>query len=248
MTREVEPTLAATADAIPAPGPLGRAPLSSAVEDYLKTIYALREEAAREGGTTVSTQALAQRLGVAPPSASAMLKKLDALGLAHHEPYRGVQLSAAGEKIALEIVRHHRIIETFLAQVLGLEWDKVHDEAERLEHVLSETLEAKMAEVLGHPTRDPHGAPIPSPDGAVDYGEETRLCDAAAGFAGRICRVADENGELLRHLSELGLQIGAGVQVTRAQSIEGVLRLRVNGREQVVGTAPARAVWVERHG
>jgi DtxR family Mn-dependent transcriptional regulator len=226
---------------IPKAQSLGRAPLSSAVEDYLKAIHALRED----GLEVVSTQALANRLGVAPPSATAMLKKLDALGLAHHEPYRGVHLSTAGEKIALEIVRHHRIIETFLSQILGLEWDKVHDEAERLEHVLSEEVEAKMAEVLGNPTRDPHGAPIPSVEGAIEYSSETRLSEAVAGFSGQICRVSDENAEVLRHLRQLGLILGAQVEVVRSEGVEGVIQTQIDGREQVIGQSPARFVWLE---
>jgi DtxR family Mn-dependent transcriptional regulator len=220
---------------------LGRAPLSSAVEDYLKAIYALRED----GEAVVSTQSLANRMGVAPPSATAMLKKLDSLGLAHHEPYRGVALSPAGEKIALEVVRHHRIIETFLAEILGLSWDKVHDEAERLEHVISEEVEAKMAAVLGHPTRDPHGAPIPALDGAIHTSPETRLCDLEAGWSGKIGRVADESGDVLRHLSDLGLRPSVRIEVLRAVAAEGVLKLLVGGKEKIVGMAPARAVWVD---
>ncbi|RYG74977.1 metal-dependent transcriptional regulator [bacterium] len=219
---------------------LGRAPLSSAVEDYLKAIYALRED----GETVVSTQSLANRLGVAPPSATAMLKKLDGLGLAHHEPYRGVALSPAGEKIALEVVRHHRIIETFLAEILGLSWDKVHDEAERLEHVISEEVEAKMAAVLGHPTHDPHGSPIPALDGALPNSPEARLCDLKEGWTGKVTRVADENGDVLRHLSDLGLRPGSQIEVIRAVAAEGVLKLQVAGEERIVGIAPARAVWV----
>ncbi len=224
--------------------PLGRAPLSSAVEDYLKAIHALGEE----GLAVVTTQSIANRLGVAPPSATAMLKKLDALGLAHHEPYRGVKLSAAGEKIALEIVRHHRIIETFLTQILGLEWDKVHDEAERLEHVISEELEAKMAAKLGHPTRDPHGAPIPDLNGKVEALHEMRLSDAKAGFIGRVCRVADEDAEILRHLSDLGLCLDAPIEVLRAQALEGVIKLRLASGEITLGIAPAARVWVESQG
>lgn len=220
---------------------LGRAPLSSAVEDYLKAIHALRED----GLATISTQSIANRLGVSPPSATAMLKRLDSLGLAHHEPYHGVQLTAAGEKIALEIVRHHRIIETFLSEILGLEWDKVHDEAERLEHVISEELEAKMAAKLGHPTRDPHGAPIPDVDGRIEPSEAIRLCDAPRGYAGQIGRVSDENGAVLRHLSEVGLHIGTRFEVLRAERLEGVLKLRLEGGEITLGLAPAAQIWVK---
>jgi len=137
-------------------GPLGRAPLSSAVEDYLKAIYTLGA-----GGSPVTTQVLADHLGIAPASATNMAKRLAGMGLARHTPYRGIELSEAGERIAIEIVRHHRIIETFLSEVLGLDAAKVHAEAERLEHVLSEEVEALMMAKLGHPTVDPHGKEIP---------------------------------------------------------------------------------------
>lgn len=138
-------------------GPLGRAPLSSAVEDYLKAIYSLGA-----GGEVVTTQSLADHLGIAPASATNMAKRLAAMGLAHHTPYHGIELSETGERIAAEVVRHHRIIETFLSQVLGLSDDKLHAEAERWEHVLSEEVEALMMDKLGHPTLDPHGSPIPA--------------------------------------------------------------------------------------
>lgn len=152
---------------------------------------------------------------------------------------------AAGEKIALEIVRHHRIIETFLSEILGLEWVKVHDEAERLEHVISEELEAKMAAKLGHPTRDPHGAPIPDLNGKIHLGSQTRLCDAGAGFAGRVCRVADEDAQVLRHWSEMGLCLDTQLEVLRAEPIEAVLTLRLANGEITLGAAPAALVWVE---
>src|SRR5690606_39879727 len=149
--------------------------LSAAAEDYLKTIYKLRDDDA-----PTTTQAVAARLSVAPPSATAMIKKLAAMKLVRHTPYRGVELTEAGEKIALEVIRHHRLIETYLAEVLGVAWDKVHDEAERWEHVLSEEVEAKMAAALGNPTRDPHGAPIPALDGSVPRDGWTRLSEAVA--------------------------------------------------------------------
>lgn len=138
-------------------GPLGRAPLSSAVEDYLKAIHTL----SATNSAPVTTQALADHLGIAPASATNMAKRLAGMGLAHHTPYRGIELSEAGERIAVEVVRHHRIIETFLLEVLGLDAAKVHAEAERMEHVLSEEVEALMMAKLGHPTLDPHGKPIP---------------------------------------------------------------------------------------
>ncbi len=138
-------------------GPLGRAPLSSAVEDYLKAIHTL----GAASSAPVTTQALADHLNIAPASATNMAKRLAGMGLAHHTPYRGIELSETGERIAVEVVRHHRIIETFLLEVLGLDAAKVHAEAERLEHVLSEEVEALMMAKLGHPTLDPHGKPIP---------------------------------------------------------------------------------------
>ena len=221
---------------------LGRAPLSAAVEDYLKTIYTLRSE----GEEVVTTQALANRLEIAPPSATAMAKKLAQMGLANHTPYRGIELSESGEKIALEVIRHHRIIETYLAEVLGMPWDKIHDEAERLEHVISEEVEARMMEALGHPKRDPHGAPIPCLEGTVEQANEIRLSSAPVGFKGNIARVSDESAEALRHLMGLRLEIDAQIEVTRAETVEGVLHFRVadEKEERIIGLAPARLVWV----
>jgi DtxR family Mn-dependent transcriptional regulator len=135
--------------------------LSSTVEDYAKAIYALET---RAGGAAVSTNALAERLGVTPASASAMVKKLDGLGLVTHVPYKGVQLTPAGVRVALEVLRHHRLLELYLAETLGVDVDEVHEEADRLEHALSEELEQRIDKALGYPTHDPHGDPIPSAD------------------------------------------------------------------------------------
>jgi len=237
-----------------------RKTLSSSGEDYLKAIYKLRGEGASdvrsegasdvrsEGASAtsanVSTQALAARLGVAAPSATAMVKKLATMKLVVHSPYRGVELTRAGEQIALEVIRHHRLVETYLSEVLGVAWDKVHDEAERWEHVLSEEVEAKMAEALGHPTRDPHGAPIPAVDGTIARDNWTRLGEASSGTTWTMCRASDKRGETLRHLGELGLVPGARIEVLRAAPEEGVLHLRVGGRKQILGKAPADAVFV----
>lgn len=214
--------------------------LSAACEDYLKTIYKLRSD-----GETVTTQAVAARLDVAPPSATAMIKKLASLKLARHEKYRGVELTPAGEKIALEVIRHHRLVETYLAEILGLDWDKVHDEAERWEHVLSEEVEAKMAAALGYPTRDPHGAPIPTLEGSVAQDGWLRLSETSAGTAATVRRVSDESADLLRHLQEVNLVPGREIEVLRAAPMEGVLQLRVAGKRKTIGLAPAQAVFVE---
>ena len=214
--------------------------LSAAAQDYLKTIYQLGR-----GGAPVTTQAIADRLGVAAPSATAMVKKLAALNLVHHAPYRGVELSPAGEKIALEMIRHHRLIETYLAEILGVSWDKVHDEAERWEHILSDEVEAKIAEALNHPSHDPHGAPIPTIDGEIAHDDWTPLSQSRAGARVVVRRVEDENAELLRHLREVGLVPGASVEVLRAAPAEGVLQLRVGGENRTLGLAPATAIFVE---
>ena len=225
--------------------------LSPAVEDYLKTIYHLREESEGlvsavpvESAGGVTTQAVAARLGVAAPSATAMIKKLAVLGLAHHTPYRGVELSESGEKVALEVIRHHRLSETFLTQVLGVDWDRAHEEADKWEHVLSEEVEARMAALLGDPTHDPHGAPIPTLDGQVARGAGTPLALAQAGARVVVRRVSDEDAELLRHLGAVGLVPGAEVEVLRAVAAEGVLQLRVGDQRHVIGLAPALAILV----
>src|SRR3954463_5321390 len=147
--------------------------VTSAVEDYAKAIYALETR----GPGAVTNNALAERLGVSAASASSMVKKLDGLGLVTHVPYHGVQLTPAGLKVALEVIRHHRLLERYLAEELGVPWDRVHDEAEVLEHVLSEELEELIAAKLGHPTRDPHGDPIPTPDLRIVEGPTTALHD-----------------------------------------------------------------------
>src|SRR5438128_4612906 len=157
------------------------APTSSAVEDYAKAIYAL----AAESDGPVSTNAVAERLGVTPASASAMVKRLDELGLARHVPYRGVELTARGSQLALEVLRHHRLLELYLAESLGVPWDRVHDEAEVLEHVLSEELEELIAAKLGHPTHDPHGDPIPTRDGRIVEAASIPLNALEPGARGR---------------------------------------------------------------
>src|SRR5690349_1906543 len=179
--------------------------MTHAVQDYAKAIYALEE---REGAA-VSTNALAERMGVTAASASSMVKRLDGLGLVTHVPYRGVQLTDAGTKVALEILRHHRLLELYLAESLGVPWDRVHDEAEVLEHVLSEELEELIAAKLGHPTHDPHGDPIPTRDGRIVEAASIPLNALEPGARGRFARVSDSDPEMLRYLGERGIAPGA---------------------------------------
>ena len=214
---------------------------SAAVEDYAKAIYALEGR----GGAAVSTNALAERLGVTPGSASGMLHKLDGLGLVTHEPYRGVRLTPEGARVALEVLRHHRLLELYLSESLGVPWDRVHDEAEVLEHVLSEELEALIAAKLGHPTHDPHGDPIPSVDLTIDERPTEPLDALAAGRRGTFVRVSDSDPDMLRYLAERGIAPGDEVEVVERQPFGGPVFARFGQRVQVLGGALARAMRVE---
>ena len=220
--------------------------LSAATEDYLKTILHLREEApVSASAEAVTTQAIAGRLEVAAPSATAMIKKLATLGLVRHTPYRGVELTDAGEKAALEVTRHHRLSESFLTEILGLEWDKAHIEAEKWEHVLSEEVEARMAAMLGNPTHDPHGSPIPTLDGRMARETGEPLAHMKAGARAVVRRVSDEDAAVLRYLQSVGLVPGARVEITRAVPAEGVMQIRVGETEHTIGLAPTLAVIAE---
>jgi DtxR family Mn-dependent transcriptional regulator len=172
--------------------------ISSAIEDYAKAIYALELRA----GEAVTTNALAERLGVTPGSASGMVKRLAELGLVEHEPYRGVQLTEDGRRVALEVIRHHRLLELYLVQSLGVPWDRVHEEAEVLEHVLSEELEELIAAQLGDPTHDPHGDPIPTRELTIEEESTQSLQSLEAGACGRFARVSDSDPEMLRFLAD----------------------------------------------
>jgi DtxR family Mn-dependent transcriptional regulator len=199
--------------------------LSESQEDYLKKIYVLAESMSQ-----VSTQALADHLKVKPASVTGMLKKLAELNLVEYERYRGVQLTAAGEKIAIEILRHHRLIELYLSEVLGYSWDEIHDEAERLEHHISEKFEAKIAEKLGFPTHDPHGDPIPRPD--LTFADEpslTVLSSVIPGTTVTIKRVRSSDKDMLTLLSKLGLIPGTELNIVSNES-DGVRVLLSNER------------------
>jgi DtxR family Mn-dependent transcriptional regulator len=218
--------------------------VTSAVEDYAKAIYALE---ARSDGGAVSTNAIAERLGVTAASASNMVKKLDSLGLVRHVPYRGVQLTAEGARVALEVIRHHRLLELYLAESLGVPWDRVHDEAEVLEHVLSEELEELIAAKLGHPTHDPHGDPIPTAELTIEEGPRTMLQELEPGTAGIFVRVSDSDPSMLRYLAERGIFPGAGFEVVDKQPFDGPVFARFGDDEgvHVLGGSLARAMRVE---
>ncbi|MGH2918335.1 MAG: metal-dependent transcriptional regulator [Solirubrobacteraceae bacterium] len=215
---------------------------SSAIEDYAKSIYSLQQ---RAGGDPVSTNALAERCGVTPASASAMVKKLAERGLAVHEPYHGVTLTEAGQRLALEMLRHHRLLELYLAEHLDVPWDRIHEEAEALEHVLSEELEARIAAKLGNPTHDPHGDPIPDRDLVIDEGETEALSNVPDGRGGRFVRVSDTDPEMLRYLAERGIAIGDRCRVIGRQPFDGPLTVRFGDVEHVLGGTLARAMRVD---
>ena len=219
-----------------------------ASQDYLKGIFMLEEEAGRGGSSplAVSTKALSERMKVSAASATNMLKKLGALGLVEHVPYQGAALTVAGRKVALEVIRHHRLLETYLAEALGVPWDKVHAEAEVLEHVLSEELEERISALLGHPTSDPHGHPIPSKDLAMPQTSERLLWDVPAGSEAEVDRVSDSAGETLRYLGELGIKPGVRLSVLGRGPVNGPLLIRLpdGASETAISRELAEAVWV----
>jgi DtxR family Mn-dependent transcriptional regulator len=214
--------------------------LSESIENYAKAIYALEQRS----NEAVTTNALAARLDVTPASASNMVKKLAELKLVTHEPYRGVRLTGKGRKVALEVLRHHRLLELYLAESLGVPWDRVHDEAEILEHVLSEELEELIAAKLGHPTHDPHGDPIPSRDLSISEERTESLAALEVGTCGVFVRVSDSDPEMLRYLSERGITPGDSFEVVERQPFDGPLSTRFGGRVHVLGGALARAMRV----
>ena len=219
-------------------------PASEAVEDYAKAIYALQ----RQGGDSITTSALAARLDVAPSSVTAMLKRLQDLGLVSYEPYHGVTLSAAGERVALEVLRHHRLLESFLADALEMPWDRVHDEAEVLEHYISEDLESLIADKLGNPELDPHGDPIPSPDLDLAADSTQALARLEVGQAGTFARVSDSDPEMLRYLAERGVRPGARLEVVGSEPFGGPVFVDVDGRELALGAALAEKIRIELGG
>ncbi len=216
-----------------------RPKLSAAMEDYLKAVFLLQDE-----GNSVTTVSLAAHLGVAPPSVTSMVKRLHEMGLAVHSPYHGVELTPAGRAVAVEIVRHHRLIELYLAEFLDVPWDRVHDEAERLEHVLSEDLETRMAEKLGQPEFDPHGDPIPSSEGMVPELPTLALWDVLPGSRVVVARVSDRDPGLLTYLPSVNLIPGARVDVLDLSPYNATQTIQVDGAKHVIGSDLAKSIRV----
>lgn len=215
--------------------------ITPVIEDYLKAIYSLRQH-----GETVRTVALAENLNLKPPSVTAMLKTLANLKLIEYEPYRGVELTEKGRLIALEIVRHHRLIELYLVEALGFSWDEVHDEAEVLEHFISEKLEARIAAYLGDPTHDPHGDPIPTLDGKLPTGETVTLADLELKTKVRVLRVRDQQPERLRYLAALGIVPDATLKIVGSEPFEGPITVGIGKKTHALDRQLTRMITVEK--
>jgi DtxR family Mn-dependent transcriptional regulator len=209
--------------------------VTSAVEDYLKALFELGER-------SVKTQALAAALAVSPASVTGMLRKLSELHLIEYEPYQGASLTQAGRKMALETIRHHRLIETYLAEALGYEWHEVHDEAEKLEHHISEDFEDRIATALGHPTHDPHGDPIPARDGELPIDAGRPLVDYQTGDRLRITRITDQRTEVLRFLDSNGLVPGSELSIREIATAAGIMMLESDGRQVPVAIELAERI------
>ncbi|WP_433003328.1 metal-dependent transcriptional regulator [Kribbella sp. CA-294648] len=214
---------------------------TEAVEDCLRTIFKLAGR-----NSVVTTSVLAEQLRVTPPTVSVMLKRLEASGLVTRSSNRHVRLTAHGERHATEVTRRHRLVETFLVEVLGLDWDEVHEEADVLEHALSDRLEARIDALLGHPTHDPHGDPIPSRTGEHSETWATPLADAAVGRRFRVDRVADDDSEVLRYLADRGIRPGAVLEVVRREPFGGPLWVRVGKQRHALGPLLTETVHGER--
>ncbi len=214
--------------------------LSPQIQDYLKNIYQLQSEHSQ-----VPTTALAERLGVSAPTVSSMVRKLAELKLVDHQPYKGVQLTPEGERLALGVLRAHRLCETYLVRVLGFAWDEAHVEAERLEHAMSAKLTDRLEEALDYPTSDPHGHPIPSRDGQVPCCEGEPLTALKPGETGTILQIKDDTPKLLRYLGELGLYPGETITVLEVAPFSGPIHVRLGDVDQVVGREVAEHVVVQ---
>jgi len=218
--------------------------LSEAVQDYLKSIYKLGR--GPEAGAMVSTTLIAERMGVSAASATNMVKKLSEMRLLEHRPYQGVELTEAGVRVALEIVRHHRLLELYLRQALGYDWDAVDAEADRLEHAISEDFEDRIDEALGFPTVGAHGEPIPTKDGSIAEPEYARLSELSEGQRACIRQVSDRDPEFLRYLDRNGLILGTEFRIAVVAPFRGPIRLDITrGGEQHIGLEAAEAIFVD---
>ena len=213
--------------------------LTHAAEDYLKSIYKLQEKVGK-----VSTGILAEYLKVKPASATGMIKKLKTMKLVRHERYQGVTLTNSGKAIALEIIRHHRLLELYLFKALGVPWDGVHEEAEKLEHVISEDVEARMDEFLGYPTADPHGAPIPDKNGVVTQTAYVPMTDLCDGQSCIVAEVSDTDSAMLRYLGSFNLYPGTAFRVIEVAPFEGPYTIDVAGQQVVIGREVAKHIFV----
>ncbi|HKF14596.1 MAG TPA: metal-dependent transcriptional regulator [Gaiellaceae bacterium] len=213
--------------------------LTHAIQDYVKEIYKLESS-----GRQATTSALAERLEVSPPSVTSMLKKLASLGLVEHRRYHGATLTESGKRVALEVIRHHRLLEKYLAETLGLPLDAVHAEADRLEHALSEELEAHIDRTLGYPTYDPHGDPIPDADLNVAAQDLTPLAALDVGTKATVSRVPDGDGELLRYLAKLKLTPGSRLEVRESAPFDGPVTVRVGGADHAISRELAAQIAV----
>lgn len=214
--------------------------INEAIEDYLKTIYEIQSECGR-----VATTVLARRMSIAPASATGMIKRLAELNLVSYQPYQGIELTSHGSKIALEVLRHHRLIELYLVEALGMSWDKVHHEAERLEHVMSKELIERIDLYLGHPAFDPHGQPIPDSEGNIAKVSAVRLADLKTGQSAVVSEVIDRDPKMLRYLAELGIFPKASVHVLDIAPFEGPIRILIGDDEKSIGFELAKSIFVK---
>jgi DtxR family Mn-dependent transcriptional regulator len=213
---------------------------SQSIEDYLKAIYKL--QSLDEGG--VSTSNLAKEMGVSNASVTNMLKRLSKLGMVDYQSYYGTNLTKSGEKIALEMIRHHRLLELYLTEMLGYSWDEVHDEAEKLEHYISEQFEDKIAELLNNPTVDPHGAPIPTKDGEMPITTSRKLSNVEPAISCIVKRVKNQDGKTLRKLEQAGILPGVKVLVVKKDEEADCLHLEVEGQNTVIKNSLAAQIFV----
>jgi len=213
--------------------------LSQSVEDYLKAIYLLEFD-----NEPATTNNIAEALSVSSASVTNMFKKLAKLKLINHKSYQGAELTSAGEKIALEVIRHHRLLELYLKEMMGYSWDEVHDEAEKLEHHISEQFEDKIAELLNNPTHDPHGDPIPSKDGIVPEMASLAITDAEENNSYIIGRVKDQDPELLRYLEKSGIIPGVKLTVLEKAPFDGPVKIKLEDKETTIGNSVAKGVYL----